>query len=280
MHRIPTPKKINFEAQSDRHGKFVIEPLYPGYGITLGNALRRALLSSIPGAAITSVKINGVSHEFSSMPYVKEDLVDILLNLKQVNLSLVGEITDDEPLTIKLDKKGEGKLTAGDFKVPSQIKIANPELLLATLTDKAAHFEAECRIGSGVGYLPTENMDIKKLEIGHMALDAIFTPIEHVAVSTEHVRVGGMTDWDKLIIELGTNGAISCEEAFNMAVDILKEQFNSLGTTDENPPSTAAENKAVPQEDKTSAAKKNDKPDADGIEAAPKKRGRPKKEAD
>jgi len=228
MQLIPHPQKVIFDKRNDYKGKFVIEPLYPGYGITLGNALRRVLISSIPGSAISSVKIKGVEHEFSTIDYVKEDVVDILLNIKQVNLSVEGVIDMAEPLKITLNKSGEGKVTAGDFNCPSQVKIANPNLHLLTLTDKAAKLEMECYLENGLGYLPVEARDSSKLDIGHIAVDAIFTPINHVNVENEHVRVGEMTNWDKLILDLETNGTITCQQAFDLAVNILRNQFSAL----------------------------------------------------
>ncbi|NMC51641.1 DNA-directed RNA polymerase subunit alpha [Candidatus Kuenenbacteria bacterium] len=283
MQTIPTPSNIEFKKETDFRGDFVIEPLYPGYGLTIGNALRRVLLSSIPGAAISSIKIKGVDHEFSTLPYVKEDIVDIILNLKQVNLKIEGENDNpDEPLKITIRKTGEGKITAGDFDCPSQVVIANKNLHLATLTDKAASFDLECIVENGMGYLPTENRPTGVLDIGHMAIDSIFTPINHVNVKTENVRVGEMTNWDKLIISLETNGTVTCKEAFEMAVSILKNQFDSL-VVGAKPPKKEKVEVAV-ELDKTEPAK------GDTIESeelsedestepqAKKKRGRPKKE--
>ncbi len=289
MQLIPTPQTIKFEKETDYKGQYIIQPLYPGYGITIGNALRRVLISSMPGAAITSVKIEGVEHEFSSIDYVKEDVVDILLNLKQLNLSIEGEVSADEPLKITLSKTGEGKVTAKDFQCPSQIKIANPDLHIATLTDKAAKLEMECYVSSGMGYLPTENRDVK-LDIGHIAIDAIFTPINQVSVETEHVRVGEMTNWDKLILSIETNGTITCQQAFNLAVNILRQQFDSLvgvqekSATEvkeeevETPKTTieeenASENVAAADSgEEAEIAEDNDKTEEK------KKRGRPKKD--
>lgn len=229
MQLIPTAHTIKFNKSTDYKGDFIIEPLYPGYGTTIGNALRRVLISSVPGAAITAVKIKGVDHEFSSIDYVKEDVVDIFLNIKQVNLSIEGDIPENEPLKITLNKKGKAKIVAGDFKCPSQVKIANPDLHLVTLTDAAASFEMECYVEKGSGYLPIEIRDDKdKLETGAIAIDAIFTPVNHVNIENEHVRVGEMTNWDKLVLSLETNGTVTCQEAYNYAVKVLSNQFESL----------------------------------------------------
>ncbi len=279
MQLIPTPSSVEFNKETDYRGDFVIEPLYPGYGLTIGNALRRVLLSSIPGAAITSVKIKGVDHEFSTLPYVKEDIVDILLNIKQVDLRIEGDDgTPEEPLKIILKKTGESKVTAGDFTCPSQVIIANKNLHLATLTDKAASLEIECVVAKGMGYIPTENRPAGALDIGHIAVDAIYTPINHVSFRTENVRVGEMTNWDKLILTLETNGTINCLDAFRLAVNILREQFASLA------PEMSPENNEArePVEDESSEPSTEidgeDMEESGADDKAKKKRGRPKKE--
>lgn len=279
MQLIPTPQTIKFEKETNYKGEYIIQPLYPGYGITIGNALRRVLISSMPGAAVTSVKIEGVEHEFSTMDYIKEDVVDILLNIKQLNLSVEGKLPEDEPLKITLSKTGEGKVTAKDFQCPSQIKIANPDLHIATLTDKAAKLEMECHVSQGMGYLPTENRD-DKLDIGYMAIDAIFTPINQVNVETEHVRVGEMTNWDKLILSIETNGTITCQQAFELAVNILRQQFDSLVgvqgnglVEEETPASQEAEAKNKTEEEEMEQVETGDE-----VKEEKKKRGRPRKE--
>ncbi len=292
MQLIPTAQSINFEKDTDYKGQYIIQPLYPGYGITLGNALRRVLISSMPGAAVVSVKIEGADHEFSSLEYVKEDVVDILLNIKQLNLSVEGELPDDEPLKISLNKTGEGKVTAKDFNCPTQVKIANPDLHIATLTDKAAKLNMECYIGQGMGYWPTEGRD-EKLDIGHIAVDAIFTPINKVNVETEHVRVGEMTNWDKLILSIETNGTITCQQAFEQAVNILRQQFDALisggEAVKETADKTVAEadtqsEKIVEEEtlaedaDREESENKKDEEDQPAAKEEKKKRGRPKKE--
>lgn len=280
MQQIPAAKTIKFEGKNDFKGKFIIEPLFPGYGLTVGNALRRVLLSSITGSAITSVKIAGVDHEFSTMDYVKEDMVDVVLNLKQVNLSIEGPLDPAEQLIIKINKTGQGKVTAKDFECPSQVKIANPDQHIATLTDKAAKLEMECVVNKGMGYLPTENRPGKKLEIGHIAIDAIFTPINHVNVEIEHVRVGEMTNRDKLILTVETNGAITCQDAFQAAVAILVEQFGALSDKAEDQSSKLEqpEQKEIEaEEDSENQAAKSEeiKKEEETVEEKSKKRGRP-----
>lgn len=300
MQLIPTAKTITFNKETDHKGQFIIEPLYPGYGLTVGNSLRRVLLSSMPGAAITSIKITGVDHEFSSIDYVKEDMVDILLNIKQVNLSIEGDIDPEEPLVIKINKTGQGKVTVADFKCPSQVKVVNQGLVLATLTDKAAKFEAECIVDKGMGYLPTEGRPGEKLAIGHMAVDAIYTPINYVSLETEHVRVGEMTNWDKLILTLETNGTITCQEAFDFANHILIEQFSALDQKESKSETAKKKSKkeSVPAEEKdqpaggeavkseeASLGQNSDLPVAEKGETEEtaeesKKRGRPKKDSE
>jgi len=283
MQPIPTPTSIEFIKETDYKGDFIIEPLYPGYGLTIGNSLRRVLLSSIPGAAITSVKITGVDHEFSSLSYVKEDIVDILLNIKQVHLSIEGEIDPAEPLKITLKKTGEGKVTAGDFDCPTQVSVANKNLQLATLTDKAASLEMECIVEKGMGYVPTENRPTGALDLGHIAVDAIYTPINHVNFRTENVRVGEMTNWDKLILSLETNGTVTCEDAFSLAVSILQDQSNALvlHVKEKEGRKSKAEPKLEVEEDLKEEIETvaEEDPSAADADKEKKKRGRPKKES-
>ena len=283
---IPLPNKIYFVKDEKFESQIVIEPLYPGYGMTIGNALRRVLLSSLPGAAVTGVKIKGVDHEFSTVPNVVEDVVDIVLNIKRIVLEVEEgvEITKDSPLVIKINKKGEGKVTAGDIECPSQVKVANKDLLIATLTDQAASFEAEFTIERGLGYVPVGNYKGEKLSIGHMVVDAIFTPIKEVAIKVERVRVGEMTNWDKLILDIETNGACQPDKAFDIAVDVLHSQIDFLknwrqaGVEDDSPEVIAEE---VPDENKEEAVKSEEKDetstDSDPAVETKKKRGRPAK---
>lgn len=220
---LPQPPKI--VKKEDNMAVIEIDALYPGYGTTLGNALRRVLLSSIPGAAITTVKITGVDHEFSTMPNVMEDVIHILLNLKQVRFKLFKE----EAVTIKLAVKGEKKVTAGDFQaVSGEVEIVNPDSYIATLTDKKAVLEIEAEVSPGVGYEPIERRKKDKIAIGSIALDAIYTPVRKVKFSAENMRVGDRTDFNKLVFEIETDGSIKPEVAFKQAVDILDEHIKIL----------------------------------------------------
>lgn len=226
MNTIPTAHKKEFISESPYKGKFIIEPLYPGYGLTLGNALRRVLLSSLEGVAISSIRVKGADHEFTAIEGVKEDLIDIILNLKQVRFDVTGEF--EEPIKIELNAKGVKEIKAGNFKKTAGVKIANPDLVIANLTDAKTNFELEAWIEKGRGYLPTEMVEGKEREIGVIAIDAIFTPIKRVAIDTENVRVEDMTNWDRLILNLETDGTISCEDALNNATIILVKQLQFL----------------------------------------------------
>jgi len=221
---ISVPQQPKVTALGENHSKFEILGCYPGYGATLGNAIRRVLLSSLEGAAARSVKIKGVSHEFTSIPGVMEDAVQILLNLKQLRFRLHG----DETVKVTLKAKGEGDVKAGDIKAPSSVEIVNPDQRIATLTDKKAEFEMELEIGKGIGYVPVEAREHEEREIGMIALDAIYTPVRRVNYEIENMRVGKRTDYDKVSIEVVTDGSITPEEAFAKAIAILVEQFSAI----------------------------------------------------
>lgn len=224
MFMISLPLKPKLVSLENNKGVIEIEGLYPGYGLTLGNALRRVLLSSLPGAAAISVKIGGVKHEFSTIPGVREDVVEITLNLKQVRFRLYG----DEPQRIVLTKKGIGAVTAGDFSLPTQVEVVNPDQPIATITERATTLELEAVVERGIGYQPVEERKVGKFPIGEVALDAIFTPIRRVAAEVENMRVGERTDYNRLRFVIETDGTITPEDAFTSAVDILVEQFQTL----------------------------------------------------
>lgn len=227
MEHIPLPTTIESQPIEGEAFKsqLIMSPCYPGYGTTLGNALRRVLLSSLPGAAISAMKIKGVDHEFSTIDYVKEDAVEIILNMKGVRF----RVFSDEPVEIELNVKGEKVVTAGDFEKDSQVEVVNPDAVIATLTDKAASISMKVIVQKGRGYVPVEARENEKLDIGYIAIDSIYTPIRNVNYRTENVRVGQMTNFDKLILDISTDGTVTPEEAFNAAVQILVEQFQSLG---------------------------------------------------
>jgi DNA-directed RNA polymerase subunit alpha len=222
---IPLPLTPKVIEKKGNKATFEIEALYPGYGVTIGNSLRRILLSSLPGAAVTQVKIKGVSHEFSTIPGVMEDVISILLNLKQLRL----RVFSDEPQIGTLKIKGEKEVKGSDFKLPPQVELINKDAPVATLTDKKVQLEMEIQIEKGLGYLPVERRKKGKLEIGAIALDAIFTPVRNVAFRVENMRVGERTDFDRLILEIETDGTISPEEVFYQATQILTQHFSFLG---------------------------------------------------
>lgn len=224
---IPLPKAPKLIDQvSKNRAIFEIEDLYPGYGVTLGNSLRRTMLSSLPGAAVTSVKIKDVNHEFSTIPGVLEDVVEIILNLKQIRF----KIHSEEPQTITLKARGEKQVVAGDIKLVSQVEIANPETLIANLTSKNASLEIEIRVEKGLGYSELETRKKDKQEIGSIAVDAIFTPIKMINYEIEDMRVGDKTNYNRLKFDIETDGTISPADALAGAAQILIEQFKVITT--------------------------------------------------
>lgn len=223
---ITTPQVPTYEAISDNAGTFTIAGCYPGYGTTIGNALRRVLLSSLGGSAITAVKITGVSHEFSGMDGVMEDVVQIILNLKRVRVrSFV-----DGPVTMTLSAKGEGPVTAAQIDTPANVEIVNGDHVIATITDKKIQFEMELEVRSGIGYLPVDQQQRDEKEIGQIAIDAIFTPVRRVNYTVENMRVGKRTDYDKVMLDIETDGSITPQEAFDQGAAILVEQFSALNS--------------------------------------------------
>ncbi len=221
---IPLPKKPQCIEKNGFKAVIEVENLYPGYGMTLGNTLRRVLLSSLEGAAVTLVKIKGVAHEFSTIPGVMEDVVEILLNLKQLRL----RVHSDEPQHIYINARGEGDISGSNVEVPSQVEVVNPSLHIATLTDKKSVFEIEMTVEKGFGYVPVEAQKREKLEVGAIALDAIFTPVKKISYHVENMRVGERTDFDRVRFMIETDGTIDPEEAFLKAASILVEQFHAL----------------------------------------------------
>ncbi|MEK7195910.1 MAG: DNA-directed RNA polymerase subunit alpha [Patescibacteria group bacterium] len=215
-------------SEDGKKGVFAIEGLYRGYGLTVGNAIRRVLLSSLPGAAITRFKIKGVKHEFTTIPGVVEDVVEFGLNLKRVRFNFYA----DEPQILSLKIKGEKEVTAADIKGNADVKVANPELRIATLSSKDAEIDVEITVEKGLGYVPVENQKIEKLPIGTMALDAIFSPVMAVNFTVENMRVGDKTDYNKVILEVETDGTISPSRAVHKAADILLDHFKRIADID------------------------------------------------
>jgi|SRR3989344_2258154 len=222
MISLPLPPKVTQKGKN--HAIFEVQGLYPGYGVTIGNSLRRVLLSSLEGVAVTEVKIKGVPHEFSTIPGVLEDMIMIILNLKNLRF----KIHDGETHKVELSVKGEKEVTGADFKIFPQIELVNPDLHIATITDKKTEFQMEITIEKGIGYEPRDQRKEKKNEIGAIAMDAIFTPIKDVSFNVESMRVGDRTDFDKLSVEIETDGIISPEEAFFEACEILIKHFTII----------------------------------------------------
>ena len=209
--------------QNGCYGRFVIEPLERGFGHTLGNSLRRVLLSSLPGVAVSSVHIEGVQHEFSTIPGVKEDVTEIILNLKTMACKMFA----DGPKQLTIDVKGPCELTAGDIKTDDEVEIANPDLHIATLNEDA-HLQMQLTLDRGRGYVSADKNKTPSMPIGVIPIDSIFTPVKKVNYTVEDTRVGQITDYDKLTLEIWTNGTLKPEEAISSAAKILNEHLNLL----------------------------------------------------
>ncbi len=222
MENIILPSTIQFLDTDQLHvGKFIMEPCHQGYGTTLGNALRRVLLSSLPGAAVESIKINGVQHEFSAVDGIQEDVIEIILNIKH----LAVRIYSDESIVLTLTKKGKGPVTAMDFDKNADVEIINPDLVIATITDDKKPFEMEVVVGKGRGCVTVVQKNTKNLDLGTIAIDSLYTPIRDVGYKVENTRVGDVTDYEKLIITIQTNGTISPKESIVNATKILMDYF-------------------------------------------------------
>lgn len=230
MESLLLPSKIRYsEGERPNEGTLIVEPCSPGYGTTVGNALRRVLLSSLPGAAVTAVKIKGVDHEFSTLEHVKEDMVEIILNLKVFRLKLHSE----EPVTLFLKASGEKAVTAMDFEKNADVEIVNPDHPICTLTDKNANLEMEVTVSTGRGYRSTEERAKDKLELGNIAIDALYSPVLNVSYKVEATRVGEKTDYDRLLLNVETDGTVDPKEAIRQSVAILLDHFNLLVQPDE-----------------------------------------------
>ena len=224
MSFILLPSKPRVVLEEDTKGVYEIDGLYPGYGHTLGNSLRRIILSSLPGAAVTSVKIQGADHEFSVLDGVKEDVISIILNLKKVRFQLM----TDEPQTVTLTVKGQKNVTAKDIDVSGQIVVLNPDLHIAELTTKTADLTIEMTVEKGLGFISKDVLQKGKVDIGTIAMDAIFTPIRRVSYEVENMRVGDKTNHNRLRIVIETDGTLSPREALEQSVKIMIEQLNAI----------------------------------------------------
>ena len=224
---IPLPLIPKIIEEKDNQATFEIEALYPGYGTTIGNSLRRVLLSSLSGAAITEVKIKGVQHEFSTMTGVEEDVVSILMNLKQLRFKM----HSDEPQRAQLTIKGEKEITGSDFKLPSQIELINKDAHILTVTDKKTEVEMEIVVEQGFGYELVERRKKDKLAVGVIALDAIYTPVRKISYKVENMRVGDRIDFDRLVLTVETDGTITPTEAFVRASETLQDHYSLFAGT-------------------------------------------------
>jgi DNA-directed RNA polymerase subunit alpha len=224
---VSSSVSIKTVSEDAKNGVFEIEGLYAGYGLTIGNALRRALLSSLPGAAVTEIKIKNVPHEFSTLPGLKEDIVELALNFKKLRFRL----HVDEPQVLALKVKGEMTVTAGEIETNANVEIVNPDEVLGTLTAKDAELDIEVKVERGLGYVPVEARKTEgRLPIGTIAIDAIFTPVEKVNYTIEDMRVGDRTDYNRLRFEITTDGTISPSSALHKAGNILKDHFEKVAT--------------------------------------------------
>lgn len=248
MQEITLPEKPKIIREEGNLAVFEVRACYPGYGTTIGNAIRRVLLSSLVGSAVTSFKIRGANHEFSTIPGVIEDVVEIALNLKKIRFKMFS----DGPIKLTLKGNKEGEVKASEIKATSDIEVVNKDAHIATITDKNSKLEIELTVERGIGYVSVEQQGEAKAEIGNIAIDAIFTPIKKVSYKVENMRVGKMTNYDKLVLELETDGSITPEEAFKSASKLLVNHFNLFKDLKE-------EEEAAPVEDKGEIKKQIEK---------------------
>ena len=235
-YSITLPSKPRIVSEEEHAGTYEIDGLYPGYGHTLGNSLRRIILSSLPGAAITSVKIDGVEHEFSTVDGVREDVVTILLNLKKLRFELI----TNEPQTVTLSAKGPKKISGDDLTLPGQVRLLNPNSYICELTDKNASIDAEFRIERGLGYVPREALKKDRVDIGEISVDAIFSPIRRVNYEVENMRVGDRTDFNRLRLTIETDGTIEPRAALEQSIEVMITQLKAVvGFREEELPSAA-----------------------------------------
>lgn len=242
-------------SETDTEGVFEIEGLYTGYGLTIGNALRRVLLSSLPGAAITQIKIKGVNHEFTVLPGVKEDMVELALNCKKVRF----RIHTDEPQILTLKIKGEKEVTAADIKTNAQVDLITPDVVLANLTSKDAELDMEITVEKGLGYVPTEARKSDKLPIGVIALDALFSPVTKVNFVVENMRVGERADYNRLRLLVTTDGSITPSSALHKSGNILQDHFVKISQVEVKEPEKTEVKAEKPKAKKSAAKKKTSK---------------------
>lgn len=225
MEHILLPSTIEFrETDNANVGKLVLTPCHQGYGTTLANALRRVLLSSIPGAAVEAVKIDGVSHEFSAIPGIQEDVIEVILNLKQLAIRSFS----DSPVKLTLTKKGKGEITAADFEKNADVEIVNTDLKICTSNEDKKTFSMEVIIGKGLGYVTAAEKNSKNLDLGTMLIDSFYSPVKDVGYNIANTRVGDITDYEELTLNIETNGTITPKSAVSQATEIILNHFNLI----------------------------------------------------
>ncbi|MFZ2205254.1 MAG: DNA-directed RNA polymerase subunit alpha [Minisyncoccia bacterium] len=255
-YKIIMPSKPRVVVEEGNKGVFEIDGLYPGYGHTLGNSLRRIILSSLPGASITSIKIDGVSHEFSTLEGVKEDVIVMILNLKKTRFKM----TSDEPQTVTLSIKGPKEVTAADIKTSGQVEVLNPDLHIAEVTGKV-NLNIEMRIEKGLGFISKEVLQKEKVDVGTIAVDAIFTPIRRVAYEVENMRVGDRTNHNRLRISIETDGTLTAREVLSQSIEIMINQLKAIIDFKEPEEEVKIEKKASKEEEKESEEEDDKKGD-------------------
>lgn len=261
---IPLPSSFKTISTEGNKAVFEIGGLYPGYGLTVANGLRRVLLSSLPGTAVTRVTIEGAPHEFSTLDHVKEDVIQILLNLKKLRFVL----PDDQPQQVSLEVKGEKKVTGRDFELTPQVKISNPDEYIATLTSSKARLAINITVESGIGYQPVEVRQVGKSVAGEILLDAAFSPVEKVAYRVENMRVGDRTDFNRVLLTVETNGVVTPEEALAKASALLADHFGLVSQSFQKPvPKAEPKKKAAKKEGKDVVDAKKLKIDQAGLPA-------------
>ena len=248
---LTLPEQVKILKKEDNRAIFEISPLMPGYGTTIANPLRRVIISSMEGAAVTSIKIKGVDHEFSNLPGVMEDVIEIILNVKKLRFKLYSE----GPVKLTLETKGEKEITGKDIKLTSDIKLINKDQHIATITDKKTEFSMELEVEKGIGYIPVEQRQKEKLAIGVIAVDAIFSPVKLVNFSVENIRVGNRIDFNKITLEIETDGSVEPEETLYKAANILNEHFKIITEVKIEKTEEEKEEKE-PKKEKTSAKTK------------------------
>ncbi|PLX22197.1 DNA-directed RNA polymerase subunit alpha [Candidatus Parcubacteria bacterium] len=275
MQNIALPNKITFkDGDKENVGQVIIEPCFPGYGATIGNSLRRVLLSSLEGAAVVGVKIEGVDHEFMSLSHVKEDILEILMNLKLLRI----KVHTDEVVKLELKAVGKKAVKASDIKNDSSVEIVNKDLVIANLTDMSGNLNMEIFVKKGIGYETIEAREGKTNELGYLEIDSIYSPVLNIGYDIENVRVGKMTNWDKLVLNIETDCTISPADAFKKANQILIDQFSALSEEKKDEKKEEAEEKEEEEEvEKKEEEEEVEKKEEEEEEKTTKKRGRPKK---